>query len=1002
MRILTTCVVCVIFLLSGCGSGSQTPVTVIDPNSGTVNDSNSDDASNDTPSDDGGSDSNGNDNGDTDSSNDDPSNDSSISPFAIIAATTNSGTLPLTVTFDASPSLDVDGSIETISWNFGDGSANASATSLNHVFTETGTFTVTLTVTDDGGNTDTANTTINVYAPSIEISGTVTLASAFQLDSDINQSNFINTPNDTLATAQILPFPSEVAGHVNVAGEGNEGLTFIAGDEEDFFYVSANEPSSITLHRFDDLNSNIDLFVFNENQTIIGSSTGEIPSHTVNLESAGIYFVQVIALTGSSNYHLTIAGASANQNITTNSSQTSSPSIDEDFIPGELLIKFRNNLTHASQGESGEAPFHTNANQIINSFPLEQISKMDSQRGLYHMGRTDFEKANNREKLGMLPTAQINRAVGETAMSPLQLEKEATIEFLNHLKTRDDIEYASLNYIRRPLAVIPNDPQFTFQWHYDRINLPDAWEHTTGSEEVIVAVVDTGIVFEHPDLAGQTVPGYDFIADDSYSLDGNGLDADASDPGDSLTEGDSSFHGTHVAGTIAAISDNGIGVAGIASGIRIMPLRVLGLDGGTSYDTAQAVLYAAGLPNDSNTVPERAADIINLSLGGPGYSQFEADIYQQATDAGAIIIAAAGNDGVATRYYPAAYSSVTCVSAIDSQDQLANYSNFGDWVDLTAPGGNLSTDQNDDGQNDGVLSTSAYKSGGIIYPNYQLSEGTSMATPHVAGVAALMESILKSNNLDLSPSDWTNAITNSNIVTDLGSIGKDNSFGYGLVDALAAVTHAENLVAGRTVSSEAITLSTDALNFGNSINSLSIGITPEGETTFISLTGSEIWITVTPTLVDGNNFGTYEIAIDRSQLSPGIYNETLMLITNEGLTNIDVTVQQLPTNYPSISSELAVVATDSGTQSIASHSILNSFTNSSGFNLSGLSGSSYYLYIGTDLDNDGIICETGELCGAVGGITNPTELDARFDNLDDREITLELSGTIQPLILPVE
>lgn len=1016
---LTTCVVCVILLfasvLSGCGSGSQTPITILDPNSGTVSDTDSSDqSSNDSDEDsnsaDSGSDSNnGNDtgsndtvDGDEDSNNNSNSgnpNDSSTPPFAIIATSANIGTLPLSISFDASPSLDIDGQIESFSWNFGDGTAIATGISETHIFTDTGTFTVTLTVTDDGGNSDTTTTSINVYAPSIAVSGVINLATDLQLDSDINQSSFINTSNNTLATAQMLPFPTRLAGHVNVAGEGSPGLTFTGGDDEDFFYIATNEPCSITLHNFEQLNGNLDLYVYNENQTIIGSSTGEIPSHTVNLESAGIYFIQVIALTGASNYHLSISGSSANQIATIN---TDSLSIADDFVPGELLIKFKADSNQINNS-ADENPLQANFAQAQfkhNAFPLERIGEIDQQRGLYHMGRTQLEETLNRQRLGMLPNASFNFTQEGSAPPSLHSEKAATIEFIRHLRSREDIEYASVNYIRRPLTVTPNDPQFEFQWHYDRINLPDAWEHTTGSEEVIVAVVDTGIVFEHPDLQGQTVPGYDFIADDNYSLDGDGLDADASDPGDATVESESSFHGTHVAGTIAAISDNGIGVAGIASGVKIMPLRVLGLDGGTSYDTAQAVLFAAGLANDSNTLPQQPADIINLSLGGPGYSQFEADIYQQATDAGAIIIAAAGNDGVATRYYPGAYSSVTCVSATDSRDELANYSNFGDWVDLTAPGGDLSLDQNDDGQSDGVLSTSAEKSGGTIFPIYQLSEGTSMATPHVAGVAALMESILKSNNLDLTPSDWSTAITNNEIVNDLGTEGKDNSFGYGLIDALAAVNHAEALVNSRLVTTDAITLSAEALNFGNSINSLSITVEPTSDATFISLTGSETWITVTPNLVDGDNFGTYTIAVDRSQLSAGVYNETLMLITSEGLSNIAVTAQALPESYPNISSELTVIATGTDVLTAISATTINSFLNTSEFNLNGLAGSTYYLYVGTDLDNDGVICETGEVCGAFGSVSSPTQLDARFGNQSELEITLEPSATNLPIDIP--
>lgn len=303
-------------------------------------------------------------------------------------------------------------------------------------------------------------------------------------------------------------------------------------------------------------------------------------------------------------------------------------------------------------------------------------------------------------------------------------------------------------------TAVPNDPLYQHQWHYSAISLPEAWDMTTGEgNPVIVAVIDTGIRPEHEDLLGKTVPGWDYV------------DGDA-DPTDLPSSTKNYSHGTHVAGTVAAATDNGIGVAGTSWGAQIMPIRVLGPDGsGSSSNVAEGIMFAV----------ENGADVINLSLGlaaHPGPAMEGA--VQYAYSRGVTLVAASGNDNGARVLYPAAFPEVIAVSATDSDNELAGYSNCGPEITVAAPGGTPLYQ---------VLST-GYSSAAPATDKYFLSFGTSMATPHVSGLAAL----LISAHGRMSPASIAELISATSM--DLGDDGNDTQFGAGLINAYAAVAGA--------------------------------------------------------------------------------------------------------------------------------------------------------------------------------------------------------------------
>lgn len=342
-----------------------------------------------------------------------------------------------------------------------------------------------------------------------------------------------------------------------------------------------------------------------------------------------------------------------------------------------------------------------------------------------------------------------------------------------------------------------NDPFYPFQsWHYGLIDTPRAWSLTTGSAAVLVAVVDDGIRFDHPGIAANlTSDGHDFVNDaDSLPLcaggtisnadDGSDYDPDPTNPASyGLDSTGTCFipetlggHGLHVAGTIGAVGNDGVGVTGVNWTVRIRPVRVLGVGGvGEDYDVAQGVLYAAGLPADDGaggTVQAgTGARIINLSLGGPGDDPILHDAIISATSAGALIVAAAGNDHSSALFYPAAYPEVLAVAAVGPDGVPAPYSNFGSYVGIRAPGGNF--DLGD--ATDGVAST--MWDFAVNSPAYAFAEGTSMAAPHVSGVAALV--------LAQSP-----ALTAAELRTRLTSYaaGPATAYGVGLVNAYNSLT----------------------------------------------------------------------------------------------------------------------------------------------------------------------------------------------------------------------
>jgi serine protease len=365
-------------------------------------------------------------------------------------------------------------------------------------------------------------------------------------------------------------------------------------------------------------------------------------------------------------------------------------------------------------------------------------------------------------------------------------------------RTDSNIEYIEPDRILHPLGLTPNDPMYNQQWSlFDStggINAPRAWDLSTGAG-VVVAVVDTGVL-PHADLASNLLSGYDFISTTQVSNDGNARDSDASDPGDAVAADfcgtganaqNSSWHGTHVSGIIAATANNATGVIGAAYNAKILPVRVLGRCGGYTSDIADGIVWAAGGSVIGVPANTRPAKVINMSLGGEGACDTTTQTaINKARSLGGVVIVAAGNlSSDASLSTPSGCSGVVSVAATGLAGGRAYYSNYGSSVSLAAPGGDPGS---------AIVSTVNAGTSTPTSDSYAYYMGTSMATPHVSAVAALM----LARNATLSPDQIAGILKSTARPFPADCSG----CGAGIVDAYAAVSAAASTAGATPVIAE--------------------------------------------------------------------------------------------------------------------------------------------------------------------------------------------------------
>ena len=667
-----------------------------------------------------------------------------------------------------------------------------------------------------------------------------------QRDSDIDLDLNAAVPlNNSTSDPQIIANPTTIGGYLSaISGAYTNGQLFNA-DSIDAYTVTLVEGQKIYFSVFsadDSLNDiEVDIKLKDSNdQEQLTETIDSFSAYTLTVPKDDNYTLILEAKNSSSPllYTLTLSQSISRQSAFAYGLKELANELSQDFVPGEVLIRYKNEKSFQADNTRKTLlnVVSNNISKIENTFQLSLLNTVPEISSLYQFNSSLMHKAFS-----------MSHSDPQYRVTLLE-QKIQTLELIKNLQQHDDIEFAEPNFIYKAANIpnVPNDPRLEDQWNLSMVASEAAWQASTG-QGIVVAVLDTGIDSSHEEWGSQVLAdSYDFISNTVSAGDSNGFDSDPNDEG-------TSFHGSHVAGIIAATADNSKGIAGLAYDASIMALRVLGIqDTGSSSDIAQAILYAAGLNNTSGLTPIQRADIINMSFGSDAFSQTIKQAIDQAFSQGVILVAAAGNANTDTPFYPAAYEKVVGVGSVSSNKARSSFSNFGDNLSLMAPGGTGSGSSDFDGFQDAIIST-------INANNYSEYQGTSMAAPHVSAIAALMKELqpnLNGTNFRqaIEDGDITNAVTSS-------SNNSNALYGAGIINAAKAVQWAAN-------SSSIIpaTLSVYPTQFGfiGSNTSAQLSITNQGDglINIISIDEQENWLIVTPTAVDSETgLGVYLVEV---------------------------------------------------------------------------------------------------------------------------------------------
>ncbi|MEC5386249.1 S8 family serine peptidase [Uliginosibacterium sp. H3] len=842
-----------------------------------------------------------------------------------------------------------------------------------------------------GGGSNTPSSPAATPAPATAtytLSGTITLPDTAAVDGDTNdEGQNGRSSNNSLGTSQSISTPVQLVGTVNVANSGPVGATYAAGDVNDYFKTPLTQGQVIEMSFVGGSATNdVDLYLIDDGSgSLVGSSTSSATSKCIQVGRTGTYYIRVQASAGSALYTLRI-GAPGEATCAITSTST------EAIIADELVAKLSARGSVAAQTEV----MQTTGLQTIEGGGRERahllrLSSDDSQRakGLARLERWGKPGAKARD------TSQSATQAFPGRFRRAQRAME-TLEYAKRLMATGLYDYVEPNFQVQLLSTTsapytPTEPLYIAQrWSYQQINQPSAMDRILSlslpgsTQRPIVAVIDSGIIDDHPDLQTQIYNGRSLV---SVNMTGDG---DSSSPNDPSTSSDTpDWHGTHVAGTIAALDNNGKFGAGVAPQALLMPLRVFAPGrNASSFDIVQAIRYAAGLSNRSGTVPPRKADVINMSIGAAGAcaAQFSTEI-ANARAQNVVIVAAAGNHergSAADVSSPANCAGVIAVGALDARQQQTYYSNSGVTLRVMAPGGDAYQSTTGTGYVDAIYSTIGSFNASITrVPSFGPLSGTSMASPHVAGVIALMRYV----DANLTPADIDTLIANGQITDDLGATGRDDATGYGLINARKAVDQAAALVSGGGSPSGIVVASPASISFGSLASSatLELKLTAASSEVVTSITSSSPAVSVAASSVNATTkLGTYTVTADRTTLPLGSSYPYLTVTTNQRSFKVQLTIIKVaPGTSPTTNYGRMIVAISNANTGVRL-GITNVYAANGKYawSISGIPASDIRVIAGTNLNYNGYFCDLGEVCAIYPDAAFSIKVNADTSGLD--------------------
>lgn len=949
-----------------------------------------------------------------------------INPVAKAAALANNvAIVGEAVSFRDGGSSDADaevGQFFSYRWDFGDGNSRSGRGlgNVEHTYTQAGLYTAVLRVIDADGLFDEDELKIRVAERRVDVAGALLVEAGggnqrFTRDSDINdsRSGVANISNNSELAAQYIEAPVVITGYLTSPNaildgflEENEetleelltntggvsegifaallgnipalfaaildileiftGATLNQGfDEYDYYQLSleANQTISLNTLAYEADKTAFSLALVPLTGTGAPIITrGEAAIETIEVDTSGDYYLVVCPVKGRGKYLLDVAGAD-DIGLASTAIDTST------LVPGQAVVQYKNSM-HLGPKLEQLGTHVRRTSSVVAPAPIPTCYE--------HLAINFADHYQKLQTVGKIQAMQ--QAEGVAWVEPNFKRQLSSTTAINN-----DGNLNPLSDENTPAPPV-NDPLYGQQTHHPAINSKAMWDHATG-ENTIVAIIDNGFKLDHEDLDGQFVTGYDFVSQQEFAGDGDGIDSDPSDPGIiNTSDQEPNWHGTFLAGVVAAKANNNLGGAGVSYDAKIMPLRALAGEFGYSYDIIHAMRYAAGLPNASGTLPVQAADIINMSFGSKGFSRAEQELINQLRGMGIFVVAAAGNNKSSIEEYPAAYDNVLSVGAVSSEGVVTVYSKSAAWVDIYAFGGSV---QLGDEQNlSMVLSTSSDNLG--EESEYRRLYGTSIAAAQVSAAIANMKQAFPG----LKPGHFDQ-------LKDSGAVIKEASSSSltPVISGSNAIAKARELANGSLVLKKQVLASPSKAHIGPLARQKSLDLVPQVSSSFniSSITTDTSWLSArvenNRLIVEANDAG----------LGSGFLHIGAVTVNFSDAERLTVPVEfkiQAPSlgDIPRVHFKLWDLDLQQELVIDAEHadgSVYSSGNNHS-FNLKGVPEGRYCLYYSSDIDgSQDKLCDVGEFCGTYGSFTQPRILtvDRIFNDLrnpDDSAMKLTL------------